>query len=62
MKITYFRPQRDETNFKILIIGSNIRDNMLCALFPSYLFLNKRKPSKMPHIYLLMLDANNDNS
>jgi hypothetical protein len=35
---------------------------MLCVLFPSYVFKNERKPSKMPHTYLLMLYADNDNS
>jgi hypothetical protein len=35
---------------------------MLCALFPSYFLKNERKPSKMPHIYLFMLDASNDDS
>jgi hypothetical protein len=35
---------------------------MLCALFPSYFLKNERKPSKMPHTFLLMLDVNNDNS
>ncbi len=35
---------------------------MLCVLFPSYFLKNERKPSKMPHTSLLMLDANNHNS
>jgi len=35
---------------------------MLCALFPSCFLKNERKPSKMPHISLPMLDGNNDNS
>jgi hypothetical protein len=35
---------------------------MLCALFPPYFLKNERKPSKMPHTYLLILDGNNDNS
>jgi hypothetical protein len=35
---------------------------MLCVLFSSYFFKNERKQSKTPHIYLLMLDASNDNS
>jgi len=29
---------RDEINFKLLNLGSNIRENMLCVLFPSYFF------------------------
>jgi hypothetical protein len=51
-----------ETNTKLLNLGYNIRDNMLCVLFPSYFLKNERKPSKMPHTSLLMLDANNHNS
>jgi hypothetical protein len=35
---------------------------MLCVLFPSYFLKNEKKPSKMPHASLLMLDVNNDNS
>jgi len=35
---------------------------MLCVLFPSYLTKNERKPLKMPHTYLLMLNISNDNS
>jgi hypothetical protein len=35
---------------------------MLCVLFPSYFLKNERKPFKMPHIFLLLLDASNDNS
>jgi len=35
---------------------------MLFVLFPSYFLKNERKPFKMPHISLLMLDASNDNS
>ncbi len=35
---------------------------MLCVLFPSYFFLNERKPFKTPYTFLLMLDASNDNS
>jgi hypothetical protein len=61
MEIAYCRPIRDETNLKLLNLGSNIRDNMLCALFLSYFLKNERKPSKMPHTFLLILDANNDN-
>ncbi len=62
METTCFRPIRNETNLILLNLGSNIKDNMLCVLFPSYFFKNERKPSKTPHISLLMLDANNDNS
>jgi len=53
---------RDEINFKLLNLGFNIRDNVLCVLFPSYFFLNERKPFKTPHNFLIMLDASNDNS
>ncbi len=35
---------------------------MICVLFFSYFLNNNKKPSKMPHTYFLMLDANNDNS
>jgi hypothetical protein len=61
VETTYFPPIRDETNIGLLNLGSNIRD-MLCALLLSYFFNNDRKPSKMPHISLLMLDKSNDNS
>jgi len=59
---TYFRLIRVETNLIFLNLGSNIRDNMLCVLFPSYLTKDERKPLKMPHTYLLMLNISNDNS
>jgi hypothetical protein len=62
METTCSQPIKDETNLKLLSLGSNIKDNMLCALFLSYFLKNEKKPSKMPHIFLLMLDANNDNS
>jgi hypothetical protein len=62
MEITCFQPIRDETNLRLLNLGSNIKDNMLCVLFPSYFKNNERKPSKMPHISLPMLNVNNDNS
>jgi len=35
---------------------------MLCVLFLSYLLMNEKKPYKMPHTFLLMLDKNDDNS
>jgi hypothetical protein len=35
---------------------------MLCVLFLSYFLKNQRKPFKIPHTFLLMLNANNDNS
>ncbi len=60
METTCFWPIKDETNLKLL--GTNIRDNMLCVLFPSYFLENERKPSKMPYASLLMLYASNDNS
>jgi hypothetical protein len=53
---------KNETNLKLLNVRFNIRDNMLCALFLSYFLKNERKPFKMPHTSLLMLDASNDNS
>jgi len=62
METTYSRPIKNETNLKLLNLGFNIKDNMLCVLFPSYFLKNERKPSKMPHTSLLMLDVSNDNS
>jgi hypothetical protein len=61
METTCSQPIKDETNLRLLSLGSNIKDNMLCVLFPSYFLKNEKKPSKMPHTSLLMLDANNDN-
>jgi hypothetical protein len=62
METTCSRPIRDETNLILLNLGFNIKDNMLCALFLSYFLKNERKPFKMPHTSLLMLDVSNDNS
>jgi hypothetical protein len=56
-----FQPIRDETNLRLLNLGPDIRDNILCDLFSSYFLKNERKPSQTPYIFLLMLDASNDN-
>jgi hypothetical protein len=40
METTCFQLIRNETNFKLLNLESNIRDNMLCVLFPSYFLKN----------------------
>jgi hypothetical protein len=50
----------NETNLRLLNLKSNIK-NMLCALFFSCFFKNKRKPSKTLDTYLLKLNASNDN-
>jgi hypothetical protein len=62
METTHSPQTKDETNLRPLNVRSNIRDNMLCVLFLSYFFKNERKPSKMPHTSLLMLDASNGDS
>jgi len=61
METTCSQPIRDESNLKLLNLGSNIKD-MLCSLFFSYFLNNDRKPYKTPHTSLLLLDASNDNS
>jgi len=61
METTCYQPIRDETNLRLLNLGPDIRDNMLCDLFSSYFLKNERKPSQTPYIFLLMLDASNDN-
>jgi hypothetical protein len=47
MKTTCSQPMRNETNLKLLNLGSNIKDDMLYALSSSY-FLKKNeiKPFK----------------
>jgi hypothetical protein len=62
METTCFQPIKDKTDLKLLNLRSNIKENMLCALFPSYFLKNERKPSKAPHTSLLMLNESNDNS
>jgi hypothetical protein len=62
METTCSQPIKNETNFKFLSLGSKRKDNMLCLLFPSCFLKNEKKPSKIAHTSLLMLDANNDNS
>ncbi len=47
---------------KVLNLGSNIREIMLCVFFFSYFFRNERKKINSPQTSFLMLEANKVNS
>ncbi len=48
METSCSQPIKDESNLRLLNLGFNIRDNMLCVLFFSYFLKNERKPIKNP--------------
>ncbi len=49
METTCFQSIKYETNLKLLNLGLNIKDNMLCALFLSY-FLKMKENQLKRHI------------
>jgi hypothetical protein len=53
----YSLPTYEETRRRFLNLGTCIKANMLCAFSSSYVFINKRKESKTPNTYDLMLEA-----
>jgi hypothetical protein len=50
-------PTYEEIRQRFLNLRSNIKDNMLCAFFSSYVLKNERKKYKTPNTFDLMLEA-----
>ncbi len=56
------RPKKENIRWKLLNLGSTIKDNMLWTSFFSNFLTKERKKSKTQHTFLLMLEANKDNA
>jgi len=61
MTIPYSQSMKEDTKWRLLNLGFNIKDNILCVFF-SYISIKERKESKSLHIFFLMLQAKVINS
>jgi hypothetical protein len=50
IKTAWSRPIKEETNLKLLNLGSNIRDSMLWVFFSPYFVRNERQLYKTSHV------------